>query len=752
MDKIHESLNEYQLSNVTDYDYSKIASILQGKIDITKSITIKKSYLHSLFNPILSYIIEYLNENGEKQGVLGKAKIDQIEVIYIILNHSIYDLFFRREKGFVLDGKNEINYNFKKEEENYFLPKKKCEEKEINIEALNRIALNFIGEEILNGEIEQLFELKKREIVSLFKFGYSIQEKIMNLLISNSKNKIKEIPNLIFYKTNQDHKIYSEVDRIITVDKLTEIDKFLIYAKAEFRKSKELKYTNIYNGEKLKLPENSCIFIEVKTTMKYLLQKQTNDDDLDYTSSASSVNSKGSAKINVSTKMYNNMITFLQLFDQLNIKFKKIILIIIVDSYFPKTFFEIAEKFVNSFEIKELKFNFDLYFIHIETNMTYVHDLTEIEKIKDDSKVKDEKIKNLKNDITNLKVDAKEKDAKIKNLEADSKEKEAKIKYLDQKFSELERQNKIRKMKKKIQKDEDLSNFIKKEINSKGEINVLKCEIKNKIKENEGLEIKDINNKTIFDSRTFCKLYYKKGNLDLINDIKRKHFKNLDKYSKNEEIKKLILIVDFVFLLSLKEIMQKYFKNKNVIITAATNNFFKVLFNEAKNSDEPKFILNEKIPGSKLLNLNEVKDMNNFIAYYFEIKENIDINNINKIKNYPLYNYLTNRNDFYLDIQEANSKNSIFDNAIFLVIDPVYAYEHLNLDLHKQSYKYIILLYKTYFFDVNQNIYDILSNYFFPNDDFDSISIPIEGENIENIIETNTKVLCRFKKIISYIY
>ena len=415
MDTIHESLNEYQLSNVIDYDYSKIASILQGKIDITKTLTIKKSYVHSLFNPILSYIIEYLNENGEKQGVLGKSIIDQIGVIYIILNHNISDLFFKREKGFVFDGKNEINYDFKKEEENYFLPKITSEEKEINIEILNKIASNFIGEEILNGEIEKLFELKKREIISLFKFGYSIQEKIMNMLISNSKNKIKELPNIIFYKTNKDKKIYSEVDRIITVNKLTEIDNFLIYDKAEFRKSKELKYTNIYKGEKLKLPENSCIFIEVKTTMKYLLPKETNDDDLEYASGASSVNSKGSAKKKLSTKMYNNMITFLQLFDKLNIKFKKKILIIIIDSYFPRNFFDIAEKFANSFEIKELKFNFDLYFIHIETNMTYVHDLTEIEKIKDDSKVKDEKIKNLKNDIINLEVYSKKKMQKLKS-------------------------------------------------------------------------------------------------------------------------------------------------------------------------------------------------------------------------------------------------------------------------------------------------------------------------------------------------
>ena len=415
MDTIHESLNEYQLSNVIDYDYSKIASILQGKIDITKTLTIKKSYVHSLFNPILSYIIEYLNENGEKQGVLGKSIIDQIGVIYIILNHNISDLFFKREKGFVFDGKNEINYDFKKEEENYFLPKITSEEKEINIEILNKIASNFIGEEILNGEIEKLFELKKREIISLFKFGYSIQEKIMYMLISNSKNKIKELPNIIFYKTNKDKKIYSEVDRIITVNKLTEIDNFLIYDKAEFRKSKELKYTNIYKGEKLKLPENSCIFIEVKTTMKYLLPKETNDDDLEYASGASSVNSKGSAKKKLSTKMYNNMITFLQLFDKLNIKFKKKILIIIIDSYFPRNFFDIAEKFANSFEIKELKFNFDLYFIHIETNMTYVHDLTENKKIKDDSKIKVEKIKNLKNDIINLEVFSKKKMQKLKS-------------------------------------------------------------------------------------------------------------------------------------------------------------------------------------------------------------------------------------------------------------------------------------------------------------------------------------------------
>ena len=94
--------------------------------------------------------------------------IGDIKVIYIILNHSIYGLFFKKEKGMPFNGtRNKIN-----------------EEKELNEKDLNIIAQNFIGETYLDKDLNELFEFKKREIISLLKVGYSVKERIIKMLLS----------------------------------------------------------------------------------------------------------------------------------------------------------------------------------------------------------------------------------------------------------------------------------------------------------------------------------------------------------------------------------------------------------------------------------------------------------------------------------------------------------------------------------------------------------------------------------------
>ena len=135
MEESQESINDYQLSKVIDYDYLKIAEILNQNENTYNDQMIKKSYSHSLFTPILSYM-------------------------------------------------------------------------EISEDKLNEIASTFYGEENYNGNIEELFKFKKKEILSRFKLGYSIQERIMNTLISNTCNKIIELPNLIFYSKNPKKKYF----------------------------------------------------------------------------------------------------------------------------------------------------------------------------------------------------------------------------------------------------------------------------------------------------------------------------------------------------------------------------------------------------------------------------------------------------------------------------------------------------------------------------------------------------------------
>ena len=132
---------------------------------------------------------------------------------------------------------------------------------------------------------------------------------------------------------------------------------------------------------------------------------------------------------------------------------KKIKLIIIIDSYFPKEFFTIAEFFSKSLdENVKINFDFDLYFIHVESDMIYTHDLT--------------KIQNIENKLI-------EKEKQIKNLEEGVNQ----LNNFILKFEEKEKKDNIRKIKKKIQKYKVLSKCVEEIIKD----DVLQCKIKYKI-------------------------------------------------------------------------------------------------------------------------------------------------------------------------------------------------------------------------------------------------------------------------------
>ena len=316
---------------------------------------------------------------------------------------------------------------------------------------------------------------------------------------------------------------------------------------------------------------------------------------------------------------------------------------------------------------------------------------------------------------------------KIKILEEDATKSQE-----NQKVLELDRKNKLRKIKNNIQNDKALSDCIK-EIKSK-EKNLLECKIKKKI------NAEQLNK--ILDAKTFCKIYYKTDYLELIDDIKKKHYINFDKYiSENKEKQNLILVVDFVFMLSLKEIMKKYFQEQNLIITQA-NDFFILKFNKAKDQNNIKFVMCLDIPGYKILDLNNIPNMHNFITYYYEVKEKLELNKINNIKNFLIYDPLNDRNNFYLDIQKTNLKNNE-NSVILLVIDPVYETEDLKLDFYENMYNYIILLYKFNFFELDEKFLEKLFKYFFPNENFDYI--PIKASDIKNIKETSSKVLYKLE-------
>lgn len=207
--------------------------------------------------------------------------------------------------------------------------------------------------------------------------------------------------------------------------------------------------------------------------------------------------------------------------------------------------------------------------------------------------------------------------------------------------------------------------------------------------------------------------------------------------------------MDFVFILSLKEIMEKYFKNKSVIIDGFANNFFEIIFSETKVSNNIIFAMKIDIPGFNIVNLKELPDMNNFISYYFEIQK-IKNGNKDNIKFFPLYNPIANRNNCYLEIQKTNTKTNLM-TAVFLIVEPNYDIEELNLNYY-ESFKYIVILHKIYLFenpdkDSEKKYFDKLFEMIFPNEksDYETIYIDNNIIGVEDILETDSKKLSKLK-------
>jgi len=113
--------------------------------------------------------------------------------------------------------------------------------------------------------------------------GYSLQERIISYLHKNSNTKIIELPNIIFYKKDKKNKkkrMYTEMDRILKVDEDTKINNFFVYLKAEFHhNNNKINITEISKGEILSLKKDSCYFIEVKTSIYSLFNKEKKDKD-----------------------------------------------------------------------------------------------------------------------------------------------------------------------------------------------------------------------------------------------------------------------------------------------------------------------------------------------------------------------------------------------------------------------------------------------------------------------------------------
>ena len=321
-----KKLQDYAIGNLVDLDFLDIFEVLDTIKNLQRNGSLqdyRKSYVNSLFSPLCSYAIDYLNENKEKPGVIGSSKVSGLNVIYITLNQTVFDLFFNRTRGKIFsDGKNEINYNINNDEENYRLMNIDFKE-EYNFNQLLHILS--IREKINQAEeddfklLKEVYHNKRKEIISSFRFGYTIQERIMNMFNIHSEKEIKELPNIIFFENNNYNKNYNEIDRVVTVEEDSTISNFKVYYKSQFQNGKKIKNESFIDGEILILPKNSCNFIEVKTSANFFREKKEKENQNNFnfkykTPSESSTFSYNDNSQKEAKQFLEKMIEFIELF------------------------------------------------------------------------------------------------------------------------------------------------------------------------------------------------------------------------------------------------------------------------------------------------------------------------------------------------------------------------------------------------------------------------------------------------------
>ena len=307
----------------------------------------------------------------------------------------------------------EIDFDVPIEEENYFISSKNSESI-LNADSLKMIAANLINEDVkfLQGKdldtVEKIYEFKKRELISSFRMGYSTQERIVSMLLENSEDKVKELPNILFYQKNKKRKMYSEIDRILLYEKEMTFPNIKVYYKVKYN-SGIISLEQNEKGENLIFEENSLNFIEVKNSINTLSEgkiKEKKDEKKDEESiekknkeiaekneviisnktpsNLSSTTSKPEKEEKKTTsKHLKGIMDFIKLFEYFNIKYKKINIIYIIDGFFPKNLFSSVRDFANSYINNKIKnLDFDLRFVQIESDAIFVHESNIVKEIK----------------------------------------------------------------------------------------------------------------------------------------------------------------------------------------------------------------------------------------------------------------------------------------------------------------------------------------------------------------------------------
>ena len=225
------SLQNYQLSDEKIFDFMKIMSMLKSNNSNQKFVcsNIFKKYKYSLFSPILSYIIEYIKENGEKTGYIGKSNINDINILYYVINRKIYDLFLKRENGQIDEKETEIKFSDIRDENYYMIGQN--EEETLDFDTLKRIATDLIDEDDISLKEKDLNKIIQKKI-----FRFNIKKKLKNIIGNITRNKANSIIgnyyidnfdlekilalNKDFYDNILDLKTFAKLDSSINENKI----------------------------------------------------------------------------------------------------------------------------------------------------------------------------------------------------------------------------------------------------------------------------------------------------------------------------------------------------------------------------------------------------------------------------------------------------------------------------------------------------------------------------------------------------
>jgi len=733
-----ELFENYQISKESTLFFVKLLKKIKEK-DLSKDPELFKKYSHSLFSPFLYYLIEFKNQNANEEEVkkfVGTSKVDDSKVLYAILNEKIYDIFFQRKKGYVYDEKVEINYDIEKDEENYYLFRLE-DEKELDLETLKKAAIKMIGDDededkekvkekkkkdILDESsmesLIEMYEFKRKEVISHFRYGYSLQERLITFLKEKDvNNQLEELPNIMFFQKNNRKKLFTEMDRVFLAKQDITFSNVKTYFKYTKNGMKLIK-----DGEILKMGKKSLNFIEVKSSIMNISKDVGKDDNKNNDKHSSNFsnysNKSGSSK--KKSYHYNHLKEFISLFKNMKLNFEEINMIYIIDSFFPKNFFEIAEKFTKKFFVNcPFEYPFNLFFVQIETDLVFVQEKTISNQIKEEMNKNKEEMKKL----------------------------EEKIVILQENMDRNEYENEIKKIKKKMRKNihkDIIKNFKIFEIIDKL---IIKNKESNAIIGKYFLEyfttfekFKEIEKEyqLILDIKTFIRYSPCENASKILNIIKQEYSDNFEIYP-FLKCSTLILLIDQIFFeFYLKELKNKL-KENNIIIKPILGKYFLVEITK-KLDKESKFDFEIKIPSiNGNINLDKCINFSNLLKYLYELG-NIDFSK--NLVNFHVYDPYSDTDKY--SISTFNNKGK--ENFLLIIYNDLSDNVEKIIEDNGNKYNKILIVYGLY--DSSENEINSIGTYFFKSDKFDTITANTLTHANELVTENKTIFSIDDKRII----